>query len=303
MVSFSDAAQELKGAGIDLEAERAEAVRAHVRWGLVDWLEAAGVVSSADDYGALFNDAKITAHGIKLMKAMNQDGVNFKPIFHANKVGFEVMADFLFQGGEKDVSSFSKNLGAVKEISPYVLIQHWLGTDRRDLNKSYEYAYSKGKKWEEGVPMIEFTGDANEAYTGESPVKSVERMVRSQVRLTDPGAHLVRARHALDAYIDYRATEMGGSLDEMNRRVYERYMKKIREMRSSDEMSKFLRRKDNNAHARLSTAIFPLHANRGGILEYQIFCKGEEVYYHPYVSSVLAQNAHLGDDTIHLVIR
>lgn len=64
-VGFTEAARLLKPEGYDLEKVRADTVKLHDKLGIVRALQAKGVVQSADQYGALFDGAELSAKGLQ----------------------------------------------------------------------------------------------------------------------------------------------------------------------------------------------------------------------------------------------
>lgn len=271
-VSFSDAVPALREVGINLEAARAEAVQDHVRWGLVAWLMKQGIVSSVDNYGALFDKATFTQDGLEKIKNEKQKGGDLRPIFNPNNFAFQDGAKFLF-GDDQSFDRWNED-GETRVINPYAFMEDFLGSRMGNINKSYAHGYDQGEKWEErGDPRVEFAGEYDRykfPVTG-STSHQMTSVLQAGYDIVDPGSHLIHARHSIDSYLDSVAGKMGLERKNMSKQTYEHFVDELRRTKDSSELANFVFAGESKTRAYLSEAVFPLHAKpHSSMLEYRI---------------------------------
>lgn len=247
-VSFAEAVKLLEGK-LDLEAARADAVKSHGRWGLVDALIKAGVIESAEQYGTLFDKVTINEADLKKVRESLERGEKMLPIFDAGTMNPDKLFDVLFTKGGLPHSTQGiayEKLSTIRKIDPndipdlQSLCKQPLTVDGPSILENrlaFKAAYEKAKPLEPTGSRVIFTPDEHEStHVDTSATEEMFASAKSAIKLMDPNADFIRFRTQIDAGL----VEIAGGLENFGNLNTEAYRALLNKTFSDKTIDQFM---------------------------------------------------------------
>lgn len=191
----------------DLEKARDEAVKAHVRWGLVDALIRAGTVKDVDEYGALFDQATFSLTDLREVRRRTERGEKILPVFDAGQMPLDELFEVLFvESGipwnhVRGDGSFC-DLSKLRRIDPLSIpdLQGLYKESFGEQMKVLRAAYERAKPLKPIGPRVLFTPDECEVtHVGTSAIRDMQAFAEGGIKFIDPAADFIRFRTQVDA--------------------------------------------------------------------------------------------------------
>jgi|GEM_PF-2974441 len=166
LVSFSDAAKQLKTVGLDLEKARRQAVHRHKSLGLVSTLKKKGIIQNADQYGALFDTVTFTQKGLAALTEKTKTGSMQLPVFNPGHLSLEELWKVLIVEGRIPFWEYSygfQHISQLRKIDPKDI--PGLPTLHEKSYKAQLQAFAEAYKTAPllmpGLPSVIFTTNTN----------------------------------------------------------------------------------------------------------------------------------------------
>lgn len=216
-VSFADAAERLKGV-INLQQKKMEAVSDHTRWGLVQALVDKGVISGADQYGALFDECKFTSGGLESI------GPCHLPLFVPGGLTLSEMYRIIFDGFIVDCGCDISRFSQLKQIDPSRIPGLSCMYKYRCRDPRIDSAFHEGvreSKVYEPTTRVLFTPDDSHVRDCHVPgVKLIYDYFYRGTQFLDPASDCVRWRTQVESALKERLRRDGCSIDSLDLGTY-----------------------------------------------------------------------------------
>lgn len=238
-VPLAEAVKLLEGK-LDLEAARADAVKSHGRWGLVDALVKAGAIKDASEYGTLFDKATVNEADLRKVCESLGRGEKVLPIFDSGGMTpDELFAALFTEGGVPhytDSYGF-KNLAKMRRIDPKDIpdLANLAGKSREEQMAAFKVAYKEADPMEPTSARVLFTSDKREVTrTGTSATQDMQAYAKGEMSFLDPNADFLRYRAQMDAGLRKIAGRRG-NFDGMTDEAYRAFLDKAFADKTIDE--------------------------------------------------------------------